>query len=52
MVWRRHVDSVPAEALADDPPLLIDEVLVRKLIIDLSLQMPDGRLALVLLSNS
>ena len=42
MIWRRHVDSVPAEALADDPPLLIDEVLVRKLIVDLSLQVPDG----------
>lgn len=40
---------MPAQALANEPPLLVDEVLIRKFIINLSLQVADSRLALVLL---
>lgn len=49
MVRRRHVDPMPAEALANDPPLLIHKVLIGELVIYLSLQVPDCRLTLVLL---
>lgn len=49
MVRRRDIDAVPAEALADDPPLLIHEIIVREFIIHLPLQVPDRGLALVLL---
>lgn len=49
MVRRCDIDSMPAQALANDPPLLIHEVFVGELVIDLALQVPDGGLTLVLL---
>lgn len=37
VIWRCDVDSIPAEALANDPPLLIDEIVIAKFVIDLAL---------------
>lgn len=37
VIRRCDIDSIPAEALADDPPLLIDEIVVAKFVIDLAL---------------
>ena len=48
MVRCGHIDAGPAKALAYDPSLLIDEIIVWKLVIDLALQMPDRWLTLVL----
>ena len=48
VVWRCDVDSMPAETLTNYPSLLVDEIVIRKLVVNLSLKMSDCGLALVL----
>ena len=49
MIWRSDVDAIPAEAVEQQPPLLLDKVSKVELVIDQPPQITYGRLTLVLL---